>query len=77
MKIRKSIPLEKLKEYGYQYEPNLFYPTYQKRVRYGNKVILIEVLEKDRTIFMNRNQKITKKTIDFLRDLMIDNLIEK
>lgn len=77
MKIRKTVELDKLKEYGYHYESNLCYPTYQKRIRYGNSMIVIEILEKDRTIFINRSTKITKRTIPFLRDLMTDNLIEK
>lgn len=77
MKIRKDIELKRLENYGYHYEENLFYPVYQKRIGYGNGIVLIEVLLKDRTIFINKNKAITKKNIHFIHDLVKNDFVEK
>lgn len=76
MKIRKSISLEILESFGYRYEPNLFFPTYQKIKRYGSSTVKIEILIKNRTIFINKNNHITKKNINFIKDLINYNLVD-
>lgn len=76
MKIRKSIPLENLKNFGYHYESNLFFPTYQKIKRYGNSTVKIEILIKNRTIFINKSNHITKKNINFIKYLINYNLVD-
>lgn len=77
MRIRKDIYLKELENYGYHYEENLFYPTYQKKRRYGNKTITIDILILNRKIFINKSDYITKKNINFVRDLIVNNLVEK
>lgn len=76
MKIRKNIDLKILENYNYKYEENLLYPTYRKVIRV-NKIqrIVIEILVKDRTIFMNRNSKIKKDNLKWLNDLRKGNLL--
>lgn len=77
MKIRKEIYLEDLEEYGYHYESNLAFPTYQKIIMYGYKVIKIEVLIHNRMVFINRSNHINEKNINFVRDLITNNLVER
>lgn len=76
MKLSRIANFDVLEYFGYHYEPNLIYPTYQKRVVYGNKVIIIDVLLLDRTIFINKSKHITKKNIKFINDLISENLVE-
>lgn len=77
MKIRKDIHLDMLKEYGYQYENNLIYPSYQKIISYGNSAITIDIFIKDRVIAINKSKVINKKNINHIWDLVINDLIEK
>ncbi len=76
MKLSRLVNFEVLEYFGYHYEPNLIYPTYQKKVIYGNKVITIDVLLLDRTIFINKSKHITKRNIQFINDLIKENLVE-
>ncbi len=76
MKIRKGIWLDVLEFFGYNYEPYLLFPTYQKKIIYGNSVITIDILIKDRTIFINKSKHITKRNISFINDLIVANLVE-
>jgi len=77
MKIKKYISLEVLENFGYNYEPNLFFPTYQKIKRYGNSTIKIEIPIVNRTIFINKSKYITKRNINFIKDLVEHNLVDK
>ncbi|MCI8445778.1 MAG: hypothetical protein HFG15_04985 [Bacilli bacterium] len=76
MKIRKDIYLKQLEIYGYQYVDNLVYPSYQKRLSYGNKVVIIDIFVKDRVIAINGNRSINKKNDHFIRELKLANFIE-
>lgn len=76
MKIRKHIPLNSLENFGYHYESNLFFPTYQKIKRYGNSIIKVEILISNRTIFINKSKNINKKNIKFIKDLINYNLVD-
>lgn len=76
MKIRKYISLDILENFGYRYESNLFFPTYQKIKRYGNASIKIEIPICNRIIYINKSKYITKKNIIFIKDLVNNNLID-
>lgn len=76
MKIRNNINLNILENYRYKYEENLLYPTYKKVIRVNKtQRIIIEILEKDRTIFINKNSKIKRDHLKYLNDLRKDNLL--
>lgn len=77
MKLRKNVHFDILEYFGYNYESYLLYPTYQKRVQYSNKTYIIDILIKDRTIFINKSKHITKRNILFINDLIKENLVEK
>lgn len=77
MKIKKYISLEVLENFGYNYEHNLFFPTYQKIKRYGNSTVKIEIPIMNRTIFINKSKYITKRNINFIKDLIDHNLVDK
>ncbi|MEE0699151.1 MAG: hypothetical protein U0M66_00890 [Bacilli bacterium] len=77
MKLRKSVSIDSLEEYGYRYESNLIYPTYQKIINYGNRAIIIDVMIKNRMVYVNKSPVITKRNVHFIRDLIINNLVEK
>lgn len=76
MKLRRNVNFEVLEYFGYIYEPDLIYPTYTKRLSYSNKTIIIDILLLNRTIFINKSKYITKKNIQFISDLIKENLIE-
>lgn len=76
MKLRKDIYLKQLEEYGYQYVDNLVYPSYQKRLTYGNKAVIIDIFVKDRMIAINGNRSINKRNDHFIRELKLANFIE-
>lgn len=77
MKIRKDIDLDILKNYGYKYENNLVYPSYKKVVQYGNAIIIINIYVQNRIIAINQSKVINKKNINYIRDLLINDLVEK
>lgn len=77
MKLSRIANFDVLEYFGYTYEPNLIYPTYTKRIQYSNKTIIIDVLLLDRTIFINKSSKITKNNIQFINDLIKENLVEE
>lgn len=77
MKIRKDIHLEKLEEFGYRYSENLAYPTYRKIRSFGNSAIVIDILILNRTIYINKSDRITERNINFISDLIRANIIEK
>lgn len=77
MKLSRLVNFEALEYFGYTYEPNLIYPTYTKKIPYGNKIITVDVLLLDRTIFINKSKNITKKNIHFINDLINENLVEE
>ena len=77
MKIRKNVDLDILESFGYHYEPYLLFPTYQKKIIYGNYVITVDVLIKDRTVFINKSSYITKRNIHYINDLISEHLIEE
>lgn len=77
MKIRNGVPIDYLEEYGYHYEANLTYPTYQKLIEYGNLPIVIDVMIKNRVIYINKSPVITKRNMHFIKDLINNNLVEK
>lgn len=76
MKIRNNINLNILENHRYKYEENLLYPTYKKVIRVNKtQRIIIEILEKDRTIFINKNSKIKRDHLKYLNDLRKGNLL--
>ncbi len=76
MKIRNNIDLIILENYRYKYEENLIFPTYKKVIRVNkNQRIIIEILIKDRTIFINKNSKIKRDHLKYLNDLRKGNLL--
>lgn len=76
MKIRNNINLNILENYRYKYEENLLYPTYKKVIRVNKtQRIIIEILEKNRTIFINKNSKIKRDHLKYLSDLRKGNLL--
>ncbi len=76
MKLRRNINFEVLEYFGYTYEPNLIYPTYTKRISYSNKTITIDILLLNRMIFINKSKYITKRNVQFVSDLIKENLTE-
>lgn len=76
MKIRSNINLSILENYNYRYEENLLYPTYKKVIRVNKtQRIIIEILVKDRTIFINKNSKIKRNHLKYLNDLRNKNIL--
>lgn len=76
MKIRNNIDLIILENYRYKYEENLIFPTYKRVIRVNkNQRIIIEILIKDRTIFINKNSKIKRDHLKYLNDLRKGNLL--
>ena len=73
MKLNRIANFDVLEYFGYIYELNLIYPTYTKRIQYSNKTIIINVLLLDR----NKSRKIIKRNIQFINDLIKENLVEK
>lgn len=77
MKLSRVVNFEVLEYFGYHYEPYLIFPTYQKVIPFGNRVITIDILIKDRTIFINKSKNITKRNMYFINDLIKENLVEE
>lgn len=77
MKIRKDIRLEELERFGYQYSENAALPTYRKTKVFGNSLITIDILIANKTIYINKNGRITERNNLFIQDLIRANFIEK
>lgn len=77
MKIRKDVDLNILKNYGYEYNHNLIYPSYKKIMTYGNTTVIIEIYIHNRIITVNNTKIINKRNINYIKDLIYDNLIDK
>ena len=77
MKIRKDIRLDDLEQYGYRYSENTALPTYRKTKVFGNSLITIDILIANRTIYINKSDKITERNNLFIQDLIKANFIEK
>lgn len=69
MKIKDDIELSTLEKYGYKYQENLLYPTYKKIIKKGKTTIKIEILVKNRQIFINKNKNIKLAQLKYLEDL--------
>lgn len=76
MKIRENVYLKELEYFRYKYEENLIFPTYKKVIKQGNTNIVIEILIKNRTIFINRNKNIRRNYLKYLEDLYQHGFIQ-
>lgn len=77
MRIKDNIPLDYLIDHGFHYETNLIFPTFKKVITAENKVVVIEILIKNKMVYINKSPKIGSKNIRFVNSLIKAGIIEK